>query len=300
MIVRVKKQDNFFVMDKTAVRDRRLSLSACGLLANLLAQFDGWIAREDEIVASHADGRTAVRSAMKELIVHGYMVRLKFVHKGRVVGWRTDTYECPALNPFFDPTRDEQPTQVTIPLDDEDYAAFKGDDGRAPQFDFPDVENATLIKNKDNKKEKELSAPAEPSAPTVQESPTTVEATAPPRPKPKAESKSYVNPDTGVSTEAIRVAYLDALEEWEPNAMTNHAEIGRWAKEIATRGFTPPDVAHALNTMKLDRFWAGRHLSLGALAKQLPAITAAAKKHAPAQAKARQNAPRNRMKNLGD
>ncbi|GAA2266867.1 hypothetical protein GCM10010430_59970 [Kitasatospora cystarginea] len=63
---------NFTVLPNAVLQDRRLSLAARGLLADLLSRPERW--REDarQIADSSTDSRAAVRKALKELIVAGY------------------------------------------------------------------------------------------------------------------------------------------------------------------------------------------------------------------------------------
>ncbi|MFJ7279816.1 hypothetical protein [Kitasatospora sp. NPDC098663] len=63
---------NFTVLPNLVLQDRRLSLAARGLLADLLSRPDRW--REDgrQIADSSTDSRAAVRKALRELIEAGY------------------------------------------------------------------------------------------------------------------------------------------------------------------------------------------------------------------------------------
>ncbi|MFF7969117.1 helix-turn-helix domain-containing protein [Streptomyces sp. NPDC007903] len=91
-IHRTQHTNGFAVLPNTALRDRRLSFSARGILAYLLSLPDG--ARED--VRTLADrnpglGRRGVSKAVDELIEHGYYVRRTWrdAETGRV---RTETF----------------------------------------------------------------------------------------------------------------------------------------------------------------------------------------------------------------
>ncbi|MEU9074350.1 helix-turn-helix domain-containing protein [Kitasatospora sp. NPDC048538] len=63
---------NFTVLPNAVLQDRRLSLAARGLLADLVSRPERW--REDarQIADSSTDSRAAVRKALKELIDAGY------------------------------------------------------------------------------------------------------------------------------------------------------------------------------------------------------------------------------------
>lgn len=70
-------------ISNAAVRDRRLSWRARGLMAELLSYPDGWRTTIDELVKlgslaeGHAEGRDAMRTAMNELVQFGYVVRYR-------------------------------------------------------------------------------------------------------------------------------------------------------------------------------------------------------------------------------
>lgn len=87
----------------------------------------------------------------------------------------------------------------------------------------------------------------------------------------KKASKAYTNEQTGVTTNAIRDAYLEALDQHEPGALVNHGETAKWAKTIAQGGYTPEQVKATVAILKAEEFWKDRHLSLGALSKQIAA-----------------------------
>lgn len=74
MIVRVEKnKDNPYVMmNKAGLNDPRLSFKAKGILAYLLSKPDDWQVRVKDLANHSADGSTAVRSGLKELIQCGY------------------------------------------------------------------------------------------------------------------------------------------------------------------------------------------------------------------------------------
>jgi len=79
MIFRVMKNpENPYVMiNKTALNDDNLTWKAKGLLCYMLCMPDDWQFYETELVKHSKDGRDSFRSAIKELIVCGY------IHKGK-------------------------------------------------------------------------------------------------------------------------------------------------------------------------------------------------------------------------
>ena len=75
-IYKVQKYDNPFVqIDKRILEDARLSWKAKGLLAYLLSKPHDWQVRTADIVKKATDGKTAVLTAITELINTGYATR---------------------------------------------------------------------------------------------------------------------------------------------------------------------------------------------------------------------------------
>lgn len=101
MIIRVVKDNNYFLLNRTATQDGRLSYKAIGIHTYLMSKPDHWEGNETDLVNRHSDGRAAVRSGIEELIAFGYLTRVRVIDKGRVAGWRLDTYETPAANPNY-------------------------------------------------------------------------------------------------------------------------------------------------------------------------------------------------------
>lgn len=66
---------DFTQAGNSALRDRRLSRRARGLLAELLSHCDGFGISIQSLVAAGPEGRDAIRAALTELEEHGYLVR---------------------------------------------------------------------------------------------------------------------------------------------------------------------------------------------------------------------------------
>lgn len=66
--------ERFVKVPNDWARDRRLSLSARGLLTLLLSYSDGFEVSVPRLVASNREGRAAIRAALAELREHGYLV----------------------------------------------------------------------------------------------------------------------------------------------------------------------------------------------------------------------------------
>lgn len=167
MIVRVIKDSNYVVLNKTASDDARLSYKAVGIHTYLMGKPDYWEGNETDIVRRHNDGRAAVRSGIEELITYGYLTRVRVVDKGKVMGWRLDTYETPAANPHY--VDGQAPVTITENLSEPEcenrivdsepecrnHTVAKKPQSDFPQVDFPQVENrihsnnSSLVSNED-------------------------------------------------------------------------------------------------------------------------------------------------------
>lgn len=74
-IFRVNKTKNYTVMSNYHLVDKTLSLKAKGLMSYMLSRPDNWDFTEMGLVACLKENRSAVRSTLKELEEHGYLVR---------------------------------------------------------------------------------------------------------------------------------------------------------------------------------------------------------------------------------
>src|SRR5699024_8963784 len=99
-IFRIKKNDNFVVMDKAFLNNPKLSWKAKGILAFMLSKPDDWTFYIDELIKHSTDGERSFRSGFKELTDNGYVKR-KPIRKGqRIERWETIVYENPELCSF--------------------------------------------------------------------------------------------------------------------------------------------------------------------------------------------------------
>lgn len=107
--------DNYTVMSNRVLNDENLSFRARGILVWLLSKPADWSIRSEAIAAqSPSEGRTAVRTAMRELEEQGYLVREKI--QNELGQWATiqTVYEEPATsgNPSPEPkTKKSNPGQ---------------------------------------------------------------------------------------------------------------------------------------------------------------------------------------------
>ncbi|AWY05308.1 helix-turn-helix DNA binding domain protein [Microbacterium phage Cinna] len=67
--------DRFAQIANAALRDKRLSWKARGLLAYLLSHREGWRTSVARLEREAPDGRDSVRAGLNELIEHGYVTR---------------------------------------------------------------------------------------------------------------------------------------------------------------------------------------------------------------------------------
>lgn len=92
--VKVLKEKNFTVIDNGIFKDTGLSMKAKGLLTTMLSLPEDWNFSIEGLTQLFADGETAVRNALTELISNGYLTRKRVTDdKGRVVDWQYIIYE---------------------------------------------------------------------------------------------------------------------------------------------------------------------------------------------------------------
>lgn len=125
-IVRVAKNSNYVVMNRTALNDKRLSWKAKGIMAYLLSMPDDWVFYMDELVTHASDGKASFRSGFNELKEHGYVERVPIREGQRIVRWETIVHEVPKKSLLTDFQEVEN-----------------------QEVDFQEVENPTLL-NTDN------------------------------------------------------------------------------------------------------------------------------------------------------
>ncbi|WP_017728534.1 DnaD domain protein [Halalkalibacterium ligniniphilum] len=136
-IYRVSKDNNFVVMNKTALQDERLSWKAKGLLAYMLSMPDNWRFYREELATHAKDGVDSVKSALKELGERGYLKRVRKNDENGKIYWETIVYEIPQE----DSPPVEKPPMVQPQV------------GKPP-VEKPSVENPLLLNNKElNNKE---------------------------------------------------------------------------------------------------------------------------------------------------
>lgn len=76
-IIRAAHNENFVVMNKICLQDKKLSWKAKGIYSYLMSLPTNWEIKTSEVKNHSADGRTALLSGIKELIEHGYCDRIE-------------------------------------------------------------------------------------------------------------------------------------------------------------------------------------------------------------------------------
>lgn len=110
-IVRVSKNNNYVVMNRTALNDKRLSWKAKGIMAYLLSMPDDWVFYMDELQTHATDGKASFSSGFKELKDCGYVERKPIREGQRIVRWETIVHEIPykdSLQPDFQEVENQE------------------------------------------------------------------------------------------------------------------------------------------------------------------------------------------------
>lgn len=116
-------------MNKTGINDKRLSFKAKGLLAYLISKPDKWYINYNDLILSSTNKVLSVRSAIKELISTGYIVRSQIRRDdGRFAYFDFTVYEVP-----------QRPKYIKNKL--APYSGF-------PHTVKPHADNNTLLYNK--------------------------------------------------------------------------------------------------------------------------------------------------------
>ncbi|MDI3234205.1 DnaD domain protein [Exiguobacterium antarcticum] len=161
-IIRIKKEDNYIVLDKTLLKDKELSWKAKGLHSYLMGLPDDWKVQEADLVNRSSDGRASTRSAIKELTDAGYIKRVAVREKGKFKAWEFVVHERPVFDVESKGEQKEEQKPVDTPEQQQpDVPESENLNVVPPECDFPIVEkpiveNRTLLSNKGTKEPKEL------------------------------------------------------------------------------------------------------------------------------------------------
>lgn len=112
-VFRVEKNHSYTVMANHHLRDERLSLKSKGLLSVILSLPDDWRISIEGMTQFSADGKDAIRSAIRELTDTGYITRAQtHSEAGKFSGYDYVVHETPTASPSSGfPTMEKQTTE---------------------------------------------------------------------------------------------------------------------------------------------------------------------------------------------
>ncbi|PEB56221.1 DNA-binding protein [Bacillus pseudomycoides] len=117
-IFRVKKDNNYSVINNTGLKDERLSWKAKGILAYILTLPDDWVFYREELSSHAKDGIDSLKAGMKELKEYGYLKRFPIRdEQNRIVRWETVIHEIPQNEPLAEKPPMENPQMEKPPVE---------------------------------------------------------------------------------------------------------------------------------------------------------------------------------------
>jgi hypothetical protein len=145
-------QAHYTTIFNAAIRDKRLSRKARGLLVEILSHRDGWGISMASLVAAGPEGKDAIRTALVELEKHGYLNRRRerdeLGRLGDPVYEVTDMPEGLQITveaPFDTPQHPSPETPRSDPKSENPpLAEGPGKPRSEPRSDFPTLGNPTL------------------------------------------------------------------------------------------------------------------------------------------------------------
>jgi hypothetical protein len=99
MIIRTKKNQDYFVASNKPFNNSELSWEARGILGYLFSKPDGWTIRNGDLYKQSPAGRQKVDRILSELKRHGYLVREKTRQDNGTLTWESVLYEIPPTIP---------------------------------------------------------------------------------------------------------------------------------------------------------------------------------------------------------
>ena len=92
----VKNKDNPYVMiNKLGIQDPNLSWAAKGLLAYLLSLPDDWTIHVKELLKHTSSRETNTYTVIRELLRYGYMEKVEYRYKGKILALNYTVFEVP-------------------------------------------------------------------------------------------------------------------------------------------------------------------------------------------------------------
>ena len=141
-VFRVEKNHSYTVMANHHLRDERLSLKSKGLLSLILSLPDDWRISIEGMTQFSADGKDAIRSAIRELTDAGYITRAQtHSEAGTFSGYDYIVHETPAASPSSGfPTMEKPTTENPTQRNTEELSTIlppivphEGDGGPRPE-----------------------------------------------------------------------------------------------------------------------------------------------------------------------
>lgn len=108
-VIRVRKEQNFTIIDNGIFKDTKLSMKAKGLLTTMLSLPSDWDFSTLGLTMLSTDGDASVRSAIKELEQNGYLKREAIRESGIITDWKYTIYEVRQNEDFSKKSDKEKP-----------------------------------------------------------------------------------------------------------------------------------------------------------------------------------------------
>jgi len=142
MIIRADKTRNYTVMSNIHLFDSRLSLKAKGFMSQVLALKDEWEFSIEGLATLMNEGKTTIKSCLKELEATGYLTRTReHDEKGRYE-WIYLLSEKPSMeNPSMDNPSMDNRTLLNTNISNTNISNTEYGNGNSPQrFKKPTME----------------------------------------------------------------------------------------------------------------------------------------------------------------
>jgi hypothetical protein len=92
-VIRVKHQENYVVLNKSALEDPNLSFKAKGLWAYCMSRPNNWEFYVKQLATVSREKRDCIRAILKELEKNGYLTVVQMKEKGRFTGINYEIHE---------------------------------------------------------------------------------------------------------------------------------------------------------------------------------------------------------------
>lgn len=122
-INRIRKENNFLLVDTGYVRNPNLSAKAKGVLTYILSLPDDWVLYKSELPRHFTDGKDSIRAALKELEAKGYLTQEETRdEKGRILHHNITVYEVPIHGGFSATDKPQRVTRNGKPATTKNYS----------------------------------------------------------------------------------------------------------------------------------------------------------------------------------